>query len=100
MLKSESAIAISGEATAMNAERSARFSSTNGMLCLLLGRLPGVGAAHQQSELLTRRLRRVERRRQPAVEHHRNAVGDLGEFVEILADDQHRGAACGEIDQR
>ena len=45
-----------------------------------------------KSELLARRLGRVERRRQPAVEHHRDAVGDLGKFVEILADDQHR--AC------
>ena len=35
-----------------------------------------------------------------AVEHHRDAVGDLGEFVEILAGHQHRGAGGGEIEQR
>jgi len=35
-----------------------------------------------------------------AVEHHRDAVGDLGEFVEILARHQHGGAGGGEIEQR
>src|SRR5208282_5582464 len=70
-----SATAISGEATAITVERSARRSSTNCMLCLSLVRRPlGVRAAHQQSELLARRFGRFERRRQPAVEHHRNAV--------------------------
>src|SRR5271165_1283324 len=78
---SVSVTAISGEAIAIAVERSARFSSTNCMLRPMLAGLPGgAGAAHQQSELLACRLRGIERRRQPAVEHHRNAVGNLGKF--------------------
>ena len=34
-----------------------------------------------------------------AVEHHGDAVGDFGEFVEVLARHQHGGAAGGEIEQ-
>ena len=41
-----------------------------------------------------------ERLRQAAVKHHRDAVGDLGKFVEVLADHQHGGAAAGKIEQR
>ena len=41
------------------------------------------------------RLRAVGKRlRQLAVEHHRDAVGDFGEFVEVLARHQHGGAAA------
>ena len=88
-------MAISGEAIAITAERSARFSSTNGMLDLLIGgRLFGMRAAHQQSELFARRLGCLERRRQSAVEHHRDAIGNLGQFVEVLTDNQDRGAAA------
>jgi len=32
--------------------------------------------------------------------NNRDAVGNLGKFIEILADDQHRGATGGKIDQR
>ena len=35
-----------------------------------------------------------------AVEHHRDAVGDFGELVEVLARHQHGGAGGGEIEQR
>ena len=96
-----SAIAISGEATAITAERSARFSSTNCMLGLLFGDGCSVSAPPISNPSFSRVASAAfERRRQPAVEHHRDAIGNLGQFVEILADDQHRGAAAGEIDQR
>src|ERR1700683_869688 len=97
---SVSAIAISGEATAPTVERSARRSSTNCMLDLWSATVAlGVGAAHQQSEFLTRDFCCYERRRQAAVEHDGDTVRDFVQFVEILADDQHRGAARGKIDQ-
>src|SRR5580704_3709052 len=97
---SVSAIAISGEATATTVERSARRSSTNCMLDLWSAAVAlGVGAAHQQSEFLTRDFCSYERHRQAAVEHDGDTVRDFVQFVEILADDQHRGAAGGKIDQ-
>ncbi len=34
------------------------------------------------------------------MEHHRDPVGDLGQFIEILARHQHGRARCGEIEQR
>ena len=34
------------------------------------------------------------------MEHHRDPVGDLGEFIEILARHEHGGAGGGEIEQR
>src|SRR5262245_47479010 len=97
MVTKVSAMAISGETIAMVAERSARRSSTSRMACLPARQL---AAAHQQAERLAVGLCRVERRRQPPRKHHRNAVGDLDELVEILADDQHRRATRSEIDQR
>src|SRR3569623_430371 len=84
-------IAIIGEISAIALERSVRFSSTNRMRGLL--RLQAT-AAHEKAELFACRIARGERLRQPAVEHHGDAVGELGEFVEILARDQHR-CACG-----
>src|SRR6266702_5869026 len=90
-------IAISGETSAIMLERSARLSSTNCMRGLL--RLQAA-AAHQKAELLARCFAGSERCRQPAVENHRDAVGDLREFVEILAGHQHRGARRGAIEQR
>ena len=56
-------------------------------------------SAHQQAELLAVGVRGRQRLRQPAVKHHRDAVGDLGEFIEVLAGHQHRGAGGGEIEQ-
>src|SRR5580704_5689607 len=99
MVASVSAMAISGDVIAISAERSARRSSTNGMARPLLRRASlARAAAHEQAELLARRRCRIERRRQCAVEHHGDAIGDLGELVEILADHQHGAAAGGEID--
>src|SRR2546421_9931280 len=97
---SVSAIAISGEAMAMSAERSARRSSTNCMLRLLPAVARSGGAAHEQAQRFPRRFRGAQRLRKLAAKHDRDAVGDLFDFVEVLADDQHRGAAAGEIDQR
>src|SRR5579862_9943674 len=100
IVTSVNAIAISGEAIAIVAERSARFSSTNCIAHLLgAGATLDAGAAHEQAEHLARCVRRAERCRQPAVEHHGDAVGNLGKLVEILADDQHGGAAAGKVDQ-
>src|ERR1700736_352918 len=91
-----SPIAISGDTSAIVFERSARFSSTNCMGGLL--RLERT-SAHQQPELLAAGVSGGEWRREMAMEHHRDAVGDFGEFVEILAGHQHGGAAGGEIEQ-
>src|SRR4030095_3354148 len=97
MVTSVMPISISGETSAIVFDRSARFSSTNCMRRLLLLQ---TAAAHQQAELLAAPLLRCHRLRQMAVEHHGDAVGDFGEFVEVLARDQHRCAAGGEIEQR
>src|SRR5271169_6282275 len=100
MVTSVSAMAITGEATAIKAERSERFSSTSRMGSLRDDRfLPGARAPHQKAEPFARRFGRTERRRQPAMEHDGDAVGNLGKLVEILADHQHRRPTGGEIDQ-
>src|SRR3984893_19180106 len=85
-------IAIKGETSAIVFDRSARFSSTNCMSRFLLLQ---TAAAHQQAELLAAGIRGRHRRREMAVEHHRDAVGDLGEVIEVLARHQHRGTASG-----
>src|SRR5579872_4284439 len=96
-----SAMASSGDATAMAAERSGRFSSTNCIFRPLRRRLhAGPGPAHEQPEPLAGRFGRFQGRRERAMEHHGDAVGDLLQFVQVLADDQNRAAAPGEIDQR
>src|SRR5262245_37517919 len=89
-------IAISGETIAIMAERSARRSSTSRMLGLPLGHRT---AAHKEAKLLARGFRRRKRHRQPTVEHHRDAVCDLGQFVEVLADHQYRRPAPREINE-
>src|SRR3984957_9612621 len=96
MVTRVSAIAISGEAMAMVAERSARRSRA-----MCIGNLPAArtGSAHQQAERFSGRLSRIDRRRQVTVEDDGDAVGDLLELVEVLGDHQHRGAASGKIDQ-
>src|SRR6266853_864065 len=89
MVTRVSPIAISGEVMAMVAERSARRSRAKCMTDLLAERL---GSAHQETQRFAGRFCRVDRRRQVAVEDHGDAVGDLVELVEILADHEHRGA--------
>src|SRR3982750_915046 len=96
MVTSVRPIAISGETSAMVLDRSARFSSTNCMRRFLLVQC---AAAHQQAELLAARILSRHRLRQMAVEHDGDAVGDLSEFVEVLAGDQDRGTGGGEIEQ-
>src|SRR5260370_30584163 len=90
MVTSVRPMAISGETSAIVLERSARFSSTNCMRGLL--RLEAA-STHQETEFLATGVGRLERLRQMAVEHHGDPVGDLGEFVEILA--RHQTAAPG-----
>src|SRR5947209_6699760 len=102
MVASVSPIAISGDRIAILAERSARRSSTNRTVCprLAFSVLAFGAAAHQKTERLAVGFLGLDRGRQPAVKHHRDAVGDLGKLIEVLADDEHRGAAASEIDQR
>src|SRR5476649_1816138 len=90
-------IAISGETSAMVADRSARFSSTNCMRGFLLRQ---TASAHQQAELLAIGIRGRQRFGKVPVEYHRDPVGDLGQFIEVLAGHEHRSTACGKIEQR
>ena len=53
-----------------------------------------------KAELLAVGFGGYQRHRQPTVEHDGDAVGDLGQFVEVLTDDQHGAATGGEVDQR
>src|ERR1700712_3655402 len=73
-------IAISGETSAMVFDRSARFSSTS-----CIRRFPGLqtAAAHQKAELLAAGLGGRQWLREAAAEHHRDPVGDFGEFIQI-----------------
>src|SRR5258707_11509616 len=97
---SVSAIAIRGDAMAAAVERSARRSSTNRMIQVLsvplraAARLAPVrAAAHQQAERFAGHRSGVDRLRDPAVENHRDAIGDFFKLVEVLADHQHGGPA-------
>src|SRR5258708_21967110 len=89
-------IAISGEISAIMFDRSARFSSTNCMSRFLSRQ---TASAHQQAELLAAGIRGRHRFGEAAVEYHCDPVGDLGEFIEVLAGHEHGGATCGEIEQ-
>src|ERR1700733_10417374 len=89
-------MAISGETSAMKFDRSARFSSTNCMWRFLLLQ---TASAHQQAELFAVGVSGRQRLREVAVEHHGDPVGDFGEFIEVLAGHEHRGAAGGEVEQ-
>ena len=51
-----------------------------------------VHSRHQEADRLARRFARFARLGQPPGVNDRDAVADLEEFVEILADDQHRDA--------
>src|SRR5436190_10665299 len=94
MVTMVSAIAIKGETTAIVADRSARFSSTN-----CISRFPSrqLAAAHQQAKLLAIGVGGGKRFRQPTVEHHGDPVSDHNQFIQVLAGDEHGGAADGEI---
>src|ERR1700712_5730823 len=89
------AIAIRGDTSAIVFDRSARFSSTNCMRRFLLFQ---AASAHQQSELLAAGVGGGERLGQMAVKHHGHPVGDLGEFVEVLAGPQAPRTTGGKIE--
>src|SRR5689334_16158539 len=91
-----SSTASTGDSSAMRLECSARFSSTSGMAFLLDLML----ARHQQTDLLHRQLTCRIGFRELAARDDRNAVGDLEDLVEILADDQDRRAGARQIHQR
>src|SRR5260370_17804664 len=89
-------MATSGETSAIVFDRSARFSSTNCMSRFLSRQ---TASAHQQAELLPVGIRGRHRFGEAAVEYHCDPIGDLGEFIEVLAGHEHGGAGCGEIEQ-
>src|SRR4051812_25594617 len=96
MVTRVSPMAISGETSAIELDRSVRFSSTNCMRrVLLLER----ASAHQQSDLLAAGVRGCQRFREVTVEHHRDPVGDFGKLVEVLTCHQHGGTGGGEVEQ-
>src|SRR2546430_9685343 len=80
-------IAINGETSAIVFDRSARFSSTNCMGCVLLQ----AASAHQQAKLFAAGFAGGERLRKSAMKHHGDPVADFGELVEVLAGDEHGG---------
>src|ERR1700743_1264036 len=90
-----SPIAIRGEISAITFERSARFSRMSCMDGLLLIE---AASAHQQSKLLAGGFLRRQRLREPPVKHHGDAVGDFGEFVEVLAGDKDCRTGGGEVE--
>src|SRR3954454_22565701 len=99
-------MAIKGETSAIVFDRSVRFSSTSCMSRILLPKIfwpkiiwPKTAATHQKPKRLPRCVRCCQRLRQPAVEHHRDPVGDLGKLVEVLAGDQHGRAGSREVEQ-
>src|SRR6478672_5778885 len=57
-------------------------------------------AAHEQADFLAGDLMRIVRRTQPALGNHRDAVRNLENLVEVLADHQHRRASARKIDER
>src|SRR5260370_27616729 len=84
-------IAISGETSAIVFDRSTRFSSTNCMSRFLWRQ---TASAHQQAELLAAGIRRRHRFGEAAVKYHCDPVGDLSEFIEVLARHPHAGPPC------
>src|SRR5262249_51678018 len=97
MVRSVSAIAIKGDAMATVVDRSARRSSTNCITQVLSARLRaarrlaaglafGRAPAHQQAERLARGCGGGDGLRKPAVENHRDAIGDFFKLVEVMAD--------------
>src|SRR5215467_10543721 len=101
MVASVSALAISGDVTATRTERSARRSSVSRMTSLRSRERVVVWprAAHQQADIFAVGVRCFHRRRQTSMEQHGNAVCDLDQFIEVLADDEDGSAAGSKIDQ-
>src|SRR5205085_991652 len=80
----------------MTSERSGRFSSKSRMADLF----QLMSACHQEPDLLGRHLTGGISFRELAARNDGDAVGDLEDLVEILADHQDCRSAAGKIDQR
>src|SRR3990170_2051209 len=87
-----SPIARTGESTAMSVECSARFSSTRRMARVLstAGRVRArfVRAGHEQADPFHGHFARRAGLRQVTARDHGDAVGDLEDLVDVLADRQ------------
>src|SRR5215204_5979235 len=85
--------AATGASTRAMRDTSARASSSR------MRALAG-DAHHLEPDLVARPRGRRPRRPELAAADHRDAVGDLEQLVEILADDEDAGALDRKIDQR
>src|SRR3954463_16228989 len=86
--------AATGASTRAMRDTSARGASSSRMRAL------AGDAHHLEPDLVARPRRRRPRRPERAAADHRDAVGDLEQFVEVLADDENSGALDRKIDQR
>src|SRR3954463_4152465 len=86
--------AATGATTRAMRDTSARGASSSRMRAL------AGDAHHLEPDLVARPRCRRPRRAELAGADDRDAVGDLEELVEILADDEDPGALDGKIDQR
>src|SRR5271165_4446899 len=90
-----------GVATSMKRLGVSRFSSRMRMQMLRHfrgARRIAVHAAHEQPDLLDRRLANLDRLREPAEVDDRDRVAKGQKLVEVLRDDEHGRAARREID--
>src|SRR4051812_16608988 len=91
------AMARSGDSRAIDRDGSARFSRTS---CIAAPfRSSAVGVGHQEADALAAEGVNGPDRRQHAAREHGGAIGNLENFVEILADHQDGRAAPGEIEE-
>src|SRR5829696_4308837 len=86
--------AATGASTRAMRDTSARGASSSRMRAL------AGDAHHLEPDLVARPRGRRPRRPELAAADHRDAVGDLEQLVEILADDEDAGALDRKIDQR
>src|SRR5579863_1253108 len=85
--------AATGDRISRKVERFGRASRSMRMAA------PPAHARHQEADLFAGRPVRCERRRELAGMNDRDPVANLEELVEVLTDDQHRGAFCAKIEQ-
>src|SRR5215207_1595421 len=91
--------AMTGDSRIIHRARSGRRSSTNCMVVALAAVWLFMGAGHQQADSFIAQLARRIGLRHLAPGDHGDAVGDLENLVEVLADDENSGALAREIDE-
>src|SRR5215207_673606 len=91
-----SAMAMTGDKSAMRLERSVRGTSSSRMrrLAAFDPVMVAVRAAHQQADALGAERPGREGLREPAARDDGDAVRHLEDLVEVLADDEDRRAAA------